>query len=379
MNLENFHTFLNEPANLHRVSYSELKSLVAAYPYSANLRILLLLKSKLEKNPELAHNLKLAATYSPNRSILYRVMHDRKLMEAIRGEASVREEFLELKDLSEVQSLLERDENVENPEEKTMERTIPVSEVREVTSGNNWSEGIFEDNSDEEINILGPAVISIDSLLSSVNGEESLQEALDKSLPKEEDPIEKEEIKVSNKMLMNFAAENLSGYAKMLETFELTSDEMPLEIIPPRVEEIQKPIIPTPNVKPQPKDSFSSWLTQFESDLNREPEVPDINKNLDILESGRIDRDENELNKENKTPDELTPESTPEGKLKAKDIAKKSLSLNDEIVSETLAKLLVQQERYDKAIDMYRRLMVKFPDREEEFKSEISEIILRDS
>ena len=448
MNLENFHTFLNEPANLHRVSYSELKSLVAEYPYSANLRILLLLKSKLEKNPDLAHNLKLAAAYSPNRSVLYQVMHDPKLMQAIQEEAVEQEEVLELMDLSEVQSLLEREEKVAVENEKAMERTIPVADILKATSSNNWTDGIFEDEKEPASSLAGPAVISIDSLLGSIEDEPESSNIFEDDFKvetqKEEEHFEPEEIAAAHKMLINFNAINLSGYAKVLSEFELTSDDLPLEIELPVEPEIQVPITPKA-IKPQPKDSFTSWMAQIERDLNRELEVPDINKNLEILEAGKvsetseqavdtpvkeatpivenaveslellepqveteelaattnfiesfkekievseeilIEKEEEQLEDpkievtipeepKEKTEEELDAEEEKATKKRVKEIAKKSLSLNNEIVSETLAKLLVQQERYDKAIDMYQKLILKFPELKPMFSEEIERV-----
>lgn len=377
MNLENFHTFLNEPANLHRVNYNELKSLVAEYPYSANLRILLLLKSKLDKNPELGHHLKNAAAYSPNRSVLYTVMHDPKLMQAIREEVLVQEEVLELKDLSEVQSLLQREESeiVENT--KRLERTIPISDIPEMNSGNSWSSNIFDDEPAPVAPNLSASVISIESLLSSVAEEEEPLDDIfeDREYIKGTEIYdeEKEELEHSLRLIQSFAAENISAFSKILDEIELLKNELPFEIEEPKV---SKPQLykPFEKIKPQPKNSFSSWLSQIENDFNRELEVPDINKNIDKLEAGRT---KSKLDSESPVkPPKLKIESSEKSKesFKTKEFAKKSLSLNNEIVSETLAKLLVQQERYGKAIEMYGKLILKFPELEPMFSEEIERV-----
>ena len=52
MNAESFSTYLAQPAKLYQLPYQEIKNLVAEYPYSANLRRLLLLKSKIEQDPK---------------------------------------------------------------------------------------------------------------------------------------------------------------------------------------------------------------------------------------------------------------------------------------------------------------------------------------
>lgn len=375
MNLENFHTFLNEPANLHRVNYNELKSLVAEYPYSANLRILLLLKSKLDKNPELGHHLKNAAAYSPNRSVLYTVMHDPKLMQAIREEVLVQEEVLELKDLSEVQSLLQREESEIVENNKTIERTIPISDIPEMNSGNNWSSNIFDDDPAPVAPNLSTSVISIESLLRSVAEEEEPLDDIfeDREYIKDTEVYdqEKEDLEISLRLVQNFVAENISAYSKVLDGIEFPKKELPFEIEEPKVPKLYKPF---EKVKPQPKNSFSSWLSQIENDFNRELEVPDINKNIDQLDAGRIkSKPDSESPVKSPKLEIESPEKSKET-FKTKEFAKKSLSLNNEIVSETLAKLLVQQERYSKAIEMYGKLILKFPDLEAKFAEEIERI-----
>ncbi len=61
-------------------------------------------------------------------------------------------------------------------------------------------------------------------------------------------------------------------------------------------------------------------------------------------------------------------------KKKVLEFAEKSLKENEEIVSETLAKILVEQEKYDRAILMYKRLRLKFPEKSSYFAGEIKKI-----
>ena len=61
-------------------------------------------------------------------------------------------------------------------------------------------------------------------------------------------------------------------------------------------------------------------------------------------------------------------------KLSTKKVAEKSLQLNNTIVSETLAELLVKQERFDKAIEMYEKLSLKYPEKRHIFAAQIQKI-----
>ena len=53
MNVENFSQYLRQPALLYQLNYQELKNLVLEYPYAANLRLLLLLKAKMENDDQI--------------------------------------------------------------------------------------------------------------------------------------------------------------------------------------------------------------------------------------------------------------------------------------------------------------------------------------
>ena len=56
------------------------------------------------------------------------------------------------------------------------------------------------------------------------------------------------------------------------------------------------------------------------------------------------------------------------------EILKKSLSENDEIVTETLAMIYFQQKKYDKALESFRKLSLKYPEKSAYFASRIEEI-----
>ena len=58
----------------------------------------------------------------------------------------------------------------------------------------------------------------------------------------------------------------------------------------------------------------------------------------------------------------------------ATETAKKSLDENDDFITETLAKIYKEQGHYNKAIDAFEKLILKFPEKNTLFASEISEI-----
>lgn len=57
-----------------------------------------------------------------------------------------------------------------------------------------------------------------------------------------------------------------------------------------------------------------------------------------------------------------------------KDLSTSSTRLNEEIISETLANILVNQKKYDKAIDMFEKLKLKYPEKSAYFAQKIANI-----
>ncbi len=107
MNSENFHEYLRNPSMLYQVTYQELKSLALQYPYSPNLRYLLLLKSLLDNHREHDKNLNLAALYSLDRKQLYEAVRAHERVRDLNENYALHEEYLELKDLSNIEEVLE--------------------------------------------------------------------------------------------------------------------------------------------------------------------------------------------------------------------------------------------------------------------------------
>ncbi len=132
MTADNFADYLLNPSYLFSITYQELKSLVAQYPYCANLRILVAQKSQIEKHKEHPQNLQMAATYAPDRHRLHELMELRPEKLEVSDNYTVTEEALELENLSplvfEEAAKLESGEIAPTTEIKTpTEPVVPVA------------------------------------------------------------------------------------------------------------------------------------------------------------------------------------------------------------------------------------------------------------
>ncbi len=185
--------------------------------------------------------------------------------------------------------------------------------------------------------------------------------------------------------------------------------------VPPGAPE---PSPPTQTHGPMPKDSFSSWLQNMKAPnpeddivLNESPDESSEKEKDSDTEKNSTSLDELiEIKKKKKAKKKKRKKGKKEKKAKAKskekegdrlmkvikmkksakkkekaqmllvrkkkvmELAEQSLKENEEIISETLAKILVIQGKKNRAERMYRKLMLKFPKKSSFFAAEIDKI-----
>lgn len=116
--------------------------------------------------------------------------------------------------------------------------------------------------------------------------------------------------------------------------------------------------------KVEERVSFSDWMEHFH------PPVLDISAPKQSENKVRFwDSEKNVEQKENST----TPESNKKTGI-AQQLAERSVSENQDVVSETLAKLYAKQGYRDKAAQMYARLALLFPEKSTYFAAEIEKL-----
>ena len=331
MNAENFSEFLRKPAKLYQLTYQELKSLVVQYPYCQNLRYLMLKKCQLEGHRDFDRNLKLAATYLPDRTHLFRKMKEfAPEVEATTGPPiEVADDFLELRSLFELESDPQPEWLPIEPEEEN-----PASEEAAIPKPPSEAD-LLDDLPFTEIDLgfVRPPVAA----------------DKDPGVQGSKDPAES--FALPDELLADIAA--IAGSIPLPKDpgIQGSKDPAKADTRPLKAKRKKsKPARSTSRPQPKPKSSFSSWLQQFQS--------PQVNLQLDyLMEASR-------------QTGATTPGQTPE----AERMAQESIQEHEEIATETLAFLLDKQGHTEKAIAMYERLCEMHPEKTERFQKKIQEI-----
>lgn len=316
MTSERLITFLENPAEMGNVTYQEMKTLTLNYPFSSSLRVLLLLKSVQEKHWEKGHNLAMASVYAPDRNRLFCLMSPKMGVVKVSEKISAPiEAVLELKPLATAeQEIAARKAAEVEVEQKTAPAQAKVAELPIFFEKN---ETVFKENTSafQPVRIEKILPASTEGL-----GEKSEHIDAPKSLPPQPKPF------VFSEWIGQFNLPVLPKKAARISAKAI--DNQPVAA-PKAV-----------SIKPEKTDPI----------VEEKPD-PIILK---------------------KTESTLDPEKEREAAVKK--LVKRSVKEKEEITSETLAKLYARQGYKEKAVAMYRKLMLVFPDKSATFAAEIEKL-----
>jgi len=369
MNAENFADFLNNETQLYRISYQELKSLVLQYPHCRNLHQLLLAKSQQENHKETAKNLERAATYSIDRTFLYRLVKRREEELEPLENFELNEEYLELKDLNTepMAEQLEADSQTEQPEDLPP----PSSDLFTFSEPDNGADAPSGPSPEGE---EAESSVSADDYRLP-NPELGLPHPGDASAPPPRPP-EKEKTEeppakaASQQPIAPFQVpdsviRNVLSFGSLHpllvriaknQNKRRSADKIDLAASrPPSPGTIKS----TTGPKPAPKSTFTSWVQQFQP--------THIRGQLGELMESKKREDSKSQRKKGKQK-----HSAPQ--TPANRFAEQSLQENNDLMSETLADLLAAQGQYDQAIKMYQRLTLVFPEKSSYFAEQIKKL-----
>lgn len=324
MNAENFARFLSSSAQLYHLPYVELENLVLEFPYAQNLHLLLLAKSWLEQHPQAETNLKTAAIYSTDRRKLYHFVRELSGQLISPGiQFNMLEDYLELAQLPRLPELQEL------PIIET--GSLPLFDVTSPTNPPTETEQIRPKRK-----VAPPQPVSQEEI------REKLSQLFQLDEP-EQDAPPTPEYRIKDQKIPTSGADNA-----FTETLRRKLAHR-LEKQPKVSQGPSKPgDIPSFNEVPLPKSAFSSWKNNFSAAY--------LQERLDALKKALSLQDE---------PWQSDPVDA---------IARESVTENQQLVSETLAEVLLQQGQYKKALQVYRRLILIFPEKTAFFAARIENI-----
>ncbi len=134
------------------------------------------------------------------------------------------------------------------------------------------------------------------------------------------------------------------------------------------------------------KDSFLGWLKQVSGEIKaHDEENPDVDYEEPIPNPPEAQEKVEEPEKKRTTDidsamerfvlaQQALKQQSPDVDQEAPMEIEKSIEQSDGIISETLAELLVKQGKPEKAIEMYQKLQLKYPDKSTFFAGRIEEI-----
>lgn len=324
MNAGSFLKYINTPSLLHQLPYEELKTMVLQYPFSANLHMLLLLKSKQENHKDYEKNLAMASSHSINRSYLYKLLHQLELMEMESHQLLNEDEILELKDLASQEKNLEKEWILLEEEQASLAENIDVlTEYRRMEKT-------------EEVAISDGEQVSSDEVIHS---EASVDPA--KELPFEE----AEDELLSTMNALNALIEDVIAHEEHAE-----------DISPDEIREIS---------------SLTEVIKHYLPEQQGENKETPRDEKENVMEEESVTVPAPEANEPQET---LTPPKERKGKQKVSEIASKSIKSQSRVASETLAQILEKQGLTDQAIKMYEQLILTFPEKNAYFAAKIENL-----
>ncbi|MEA3503631.1 MAG: hypothetical protein U9R32_00325 [Bacteroidota bacterium] len=334
INKQQFENLVKASDKLDLSTIPMLDKLLSEFPYCQTIHLLYLKNLKKEKNIHYRNQLKIAAAYASDRRVLREFMMDTEDGVEKKNVTVKKEEKPAEKIVKETPVVEKIKNSSPTKEEKNIE------EKATVTHKNNLSAVIEEGNFDGEVEVkTGYPYAGDDEVLPLHNGEN----------------LEKENKRAKRR-------EKIEEIKRELELLQIEKD---------RVEELISEEAKLKQRKQKEKEN-----SLFEKKIDKKFSYSDFS----VVVDEKIENKEKVTG--NNTKDLINnflreePTITRRSKVffDVSDVAKESVVQNNDIVTETLAKILLKQGKVLQAIKIYEKLSLKYPKKSGYFAHQISEI-----
>ncbi len=346
MNTDNFHNYIEHPDTLSASSLAEIQEVMLSFPYFQAAHFLYLKALYNQNSFKFNHQLKQSSVYVANRKKLYYFLKEESKQNTLTATSSP------VKDASETDVLKPQQEiEPKEPEVLLPTPTPPKEEkqIKTVESQEKVEEGQVQKQTSTPQEILAKRIAEIKEEKASKTPEAVTQEA-----PTPDSPPPN-----LSKALESFGIEHSEDddFTNFEEISNLIQINAPTEYF--------SDINPDTIAPKEEKRTFEEWLLNFQT--TRGIEVAETEKTEKKSKGDIIDRFLSD-----ESPKIIRPEHN---KLteKPQPSPTKKETTND-FMTETLAKIYIKQGHYDKAIESYRKLSLKYPKKNSYFASQIENI-----
>lgn len=335
MNKELLQIWLKDPQKMDGNSHKELKALIDEYPFYQAPYLLLLKTLNQQKSIRFNQELKNSALLIPDRRRLYLYLNDKLEFPVYKVEQT------------EINSLLNETPIVESKKEDDI-FTLDDKETDALISSSLQSDLPESNNQDEVLVETVGEVIDFVDLETGVSNEEL---------------IENQNKLASESNLKKSPNSNLLDLKSEIYDMDFGGNLYVLN-------SVDKPVDDQPETKGN--HSFSDWMTKLassdvksvqitsEKEEKKSHKKQKSNKNFDLIS--------NFIENEPRIP---KPDEKSENQI---DISKESLKEDVGCMSETLAAIYIKQKLFDKAEAVYEKLMLKNPEKNIYFASQLERI-----
>jgi hypothetical protein len=324
--------WIKNSGNMDRNSHRELKNLIDQYPYFQTAHLLLLKNLHDNQSIRFKEELRNSALFIPDRRQLFLLLQDQIKIQLKTSET----ENLPLEEDKKAEIEIQDQDVVAEAKDGEPEAAI---EVKQILSDDDKLEELF-DFSDDETAVVSDTENTLDENVEAAKGE-----ILELTEPTEKKEQSDSEILVAETEVYHI------GYGGNFYTLDQKSNEDEIE-----------------SKEPKENHSFTDWMDVVDvNETSDEEQQNDQNSRHEKVKRG-IDLIDNFIQNDPRIERNIKVVD------KQEDISLDSLEEKDSFISETLAAIYVKQKLFDKAIAVYDKLVLKNPEKNVYFASQIEDL-----